>query len=157
FSGVALVLSKFFHIIKPDHAYFGQKDWQQFAIVQKLVDELMFDLTLHRVETLREKDGLAMSSRNQRLNVEQRAKAVVFYKSLVMAKDALKEGRNIKFVTEMVADNFIKEGIRLEYFEVVDSKNLNVLNSVKGGVNQPIMCIAGYVGEVRLIDNMFLD
>jgi pantoate--beta-alanine ligase len=157
FSGVALVLSKFFHIIKPDHAYFGQKDWQQFAIVQKLVDELMFDLTLHRVETLREKDGLAMSSRNQRLNTAERTKAVVFYQSLVMAKDALKEGHDIKFVTEMVGNNFIKEGIRLEYFEVVDSKNLNVLNSVKGGVNQPIMCIAGYVGEVRLIDNMFLD
>ncbi|HEY8934429.1 MAG TPA: pantoate--beta-alanine ligase [Cyclobacteriaceae bacterium] len=157
FSGVALVLSKFFHIIKPDHAYFGQKDWQQFAIVQKLVDELMFDLTLHRVETLREKDGLAMSSRNQRLNAVEREKAVVFYQSLIMAKGALQAGYEIKDVIEIITKDFNRQGVRLEYFEVVDSKNLNVLNSVKGGVNQPIMCIAGYVGEVRLIDNMFLD
>jgi pantoate--beta-alanine ligase len=157
FSGVALVLSKFFNIIKPDHAYFGQKDWQQFAIVQKLVDELMFDLTLHRVDTLREKDGLAMSSRNQRLNAVEREKAVVFYQSLIMAKGALQAGYEIKDVIEIITKDFNKQGVRLEYFEVVDSKNLNVLNSVKDGKNKPIMCIAGYVGEVRLIDNMFLD
>src|SRR5688500_4628457 len=72
FSGVALVVSKLFNIVKPDHAYFGQKDWQQFAIIQKLTEELNFDVSLRSIATLRESDGLALSSRNLRLDSEQR-------------------------------------------------------------------------------------
>ena len=157
FSGVALVVSKFFNVVQPDNAYFGQKDFQQFAIIQKLVDELKFGLTLHRVETLREDDGLAMSSRNLRLDSEQRLKSTIFYKSLLHAKEIINEGQTISTAKKTVADEFKKQNIKLEYFEVADSKNLNLLESVKDTKNQPVMCIAGYVGDVRLIDNMFLD
>lgn len=157
FSGVALVVSKFFNIVGPDNAYFGQKDWQQFAVIKKLVDELKFDLVLHRVATLREEDGLAMSSRNLRLTADQRDKAIVLYQSMLHAREALRSGTEIELVKKQVQNNVEKQGVKLEYFEVADSENLNLLKSVKEGKNQPILCIAGYVGEVRLIDNMFLD
>jgi pantoate--beta-alanine ligase len=157
FSGVALVVSKFFNIVHPDHAYFGQKDWQQFAVIQKLVDELKFDLTLHRVDTLREGDGLAMSSRNLRLEARQREQATIFYQSLVEAKKALIAGQSVAEVKNFIQQKVKSKGIQLEYFEVADSKNLNLLDSVKEKKNQIILCIAGYVGEIRLIDNMFLD
>lgn len=157
FSGVALVVSKFFNIVAPDNAYFGQKDWQQFAVIKKLVDELKFNLVLHRVATLREEDGLAMSSRNLRLTAEQRNKAIVLYQSLLYARESLQSGAELEWVKKQVQNNVEKQGVTLEYFEVADSENLNLLKSVKEGKNQPILCIAGYVGEVRLIDNMFLD
>jgi len=157
FSGVALVVSKFFNVVQPDNAYFGQKDFQQFAIIQKLVDELKFGLTLHRVETLREEDGLAMSSRNLRLDAVQRGKATIFYQALLRAKKAIREGQSISTAKKIVSDEFGNQQIKLEYFEVADSKNLNLLESVKDTKNQPVMCIAGYIGDVRLIDNMFLD
>ena len=157
FSGVALVVSKFFNIVQPDHAYFGQKDWQQFAIIRQLVDELRFDLTLHSIPTSRETDGLAMSSRNKRLNESQRHKALVFFKSLTAAREALKEGRSIEEVTRMVRSIVEQDAeVKLEYFEVADRVNLNLLENVKA-TNQAILCIAGFVGEVRLIDNMFFD
>jgi pantoate--beta-alanine ligase len=156
FSGVALVVSKLFNIVCPDNAYFGQKDWQQFAIIRQVTEELKFDLILHSVPTLREADGLAMSSRNLRLNPEQRQHATIFYKAMVDAKALLNKGKDIAFVKRKVqemVDN--EEDTGLEYFEVAESKNLNVLEFVNGA-EMPIMCIAGYVGEVRLIDNMFL-
>lgn len=157
FSGVALVVSKLFNIVTPDNAYFGQKDWQQFAVIQRMVDELLFGLKLHNVPTLREPDGLAMSSRNRRLDENQRAHAIVFYHALTEAKRMLKAGNDVLNVKQKVAEITGKmPGIILEYFEVVDRTNLNVLEIVKGA-EKPIMCIAGYVGEVRLIDNMFLD
>ncbi len=157
FSGVGLVVSKLFNIVEPDHAYFGQKDWQQFAVIQKLVDEFNFNITLHSVATLRETDGLALSSRNLRLNPEQRKKAIVFYKGLLQARAALKEGEKInevKIKVKAIIEQY--SDARLEYFELADSKNLNLLDDVDAS-EHPIMCIAGYVGEVRLIDNMFLD
>ena len=155
FSGVALVVSKLFNIVQPDHAYFGQKDWQQFAIIKKLTEELNFNVALHSIATLRESDGLALSSRNLRLDTEQRTKANIFYQGLLRAKAALKEGKNITAVKNTV-EELIGEvpGVRLEYFELVDSKNLNRLENVEQS-RQPIMCIAGYVGDIRLIDNMF--
>lgn len=157
FSGVALVVSKFFNIVQPDHAYFGQKDWQQFAVIQKLVNELNFNIRLHSVATLREPDGLALSSRNQRLTAEQRQKAIVFYKGLLHARDALKAGKNLKEVKTQVK-TIIEQyaDVRLEYFELVNSKNLNTLENVHAS-EYPIMCIAGYVGEIRLIDNLFVE
>jgi pantoate--beta-alanine ligase len=157
FSGVALVVSKLFHIVQPHHAYFGQKDWQQFAVICRLVDELKFDLKLHNIPTHREENGLAMSSRNQRLSDEQRQKAAIFYKALSLAKELLLRGENVAEVKHSVQKLFGQhEDFRLEYFELADSKNLNLLDRVDAG-DRPILCIAGYVGEVRLIDNMFLD
>ena len=157
FSGVALVVSKLFNIVNPDNAYFGQKDWQQFAVIQQVVIELKFALTLHNIPTLRETDGLAMSSRNLRLNGMQRQQATIFYNALRLAKEKLKKGEEIAGVKRSVREMMEKaDGVKLEYFEVAESKSLNLLEVVDG-VETPILCIAGYVGEVRLIDNMFLN
>lgn len=157
FSGVAVVVSKLFNIVQPDQAYFGQKDWQQFAIIRKLTEELNFTVALHSIATLREPDGLALSSRNLRLNDKERQIATIFYKTLVRAKTLLTGGTTLsevrKVVIEMVGQ---VPGATLEYFELVDSQNLNLLGNVEQS-GRPIMCIAGYVGEVRLIDNMFLE
>ncbi|MEX2231885.1 MAG: pantoate--beta-alanine ligase [Cyclobacteriaceae bacterium] len=157
FSGVALVVSKLFNIVQPDHAYFGQKDWQQFAVIQRLTEELNFDISLHSIPTLREPDGLALSSRNQRLDPEGRKKANVFYNGLQFGKTAFKERKKIADVKSNVRSIVEQSpGVKLEYFELVDSKNLNLLENVEQS-KQPIMCIAGYVGEIRLIDNMFVE
>jgi pantoate--beta-alanine ligase len=157
FSGVALVVSKLFNIVEPDNAYFGQKDWQQFTIIRCLVEELKFNISLHVIETQREADGLAMSSRNLRLNGEARQQATVFYHALIAARQELKSGRNIDAVSNMVREMVERDGmVALEYFEIADSKNLNLLDNVNAA-DRPILCIAGFVGEVRLIDNMFLD
>jgi pantoate--beta-alanine ligase len=157
FSGVALVVSKLFNIVNPNNAYFGQKDWQQFAVIQQVVLELKFGLTLHSIPTLRETDGLAMSSRNLRLNGMQRQQATTFYKALRLAKENLKKGEEIASVKRSVREIVEGvEGVTLEYFELAESKSLDLLEAVDGA-KAPILCIAGYVGEVRLIDNMFLN
>lgn len=157
FSGVALVISKLFHIVEPDIAYFGQKDWQQFAIIRQLTKELKFNITLKSIPTLREASGLAMSSRNARLTPVQREKAAIINRVL---KDAIEQLRNGKPVFQVKDDAKAKLGrdpeVRLEYFEVADSENLKPLNDVKESA-RPILCIAAFVGEVRLIDNMFLS
>jgi pantoate--beta-alanine ligase len=157
FSGVGIVVSKLFHIIDPDHAYFGQKDWQQFAILRQLVEELDFNVQIHSIPTLRESDGLALSSRNLRLNPNERQYANVFYRALMAAKASLATGVKIAEVKKSVK-KLVEEqpGVTLEYFEVADSKNLSSIENVEGA-DRPIMCIAGYVGEIRLIDNMFVD
>lgn len=156
FSGVALVVSKLFNIVSPDNAYFGQKDWQQFIIIQQIAGELKFDLKLHSVPTLREPDGLAMSSRNLRLNAEERQHATIFYKAMLFAKDLFANGKEVAFVKSVVEKMVSEEEhATLEYFEVAESTNLNVLEFVNGA-EMPIMCIAGYIGDVRLIDNMFV-
>jgi pantoate--beta-alanine ligase len=156
FSGVGLVVSKLLHIVEPDNAYFGQKDWQQFAVINLLVDELKFNLTLHSVPTLREADGLALSSRNLRLNSIQRKQSTIFYRALSAAKTDLKAGKAWPQIKTMVKTMVEAEpGVTLEYVELADSKNLNLLDSVSAS-EKPILCIAGYVGEIRLIDNIFI-
>lgn len=155
FSGVGLVVSKLFNIVQPDDAYFGQKDWQQFSIIRQMAEELNFNINLHDVPTLRENDGLALSSRNQRLNADQRKQAVVFYNALKSAKEKLLNGETVAAVRASVKQMVEQQGIRLEYFEVAESKNLKLLENVDDA-KRPIMCIAGFVDEVRLIDNMFL-
>lgn len=157
FSGVALVVSKLFHIVEPDYAYFGQKDWQQFAIIRQLVRELKFNVQLKSVPTLRESDGLAMSSRNMRLTPTQRKKAAVLHHALVHASGMLKNGSAIEEVKMHVQRTLESDHeIKLEYFEVANSENLKLLNRVEESVS-PILCIAAFVGDVRLIDNMFLS
>lgn len=154
FSGVALVVSKLFHIVEPTIAYFGQKDWQQFAVINRLVKELNFNVMLKSVPTVREQDGLAMSSRNMRLNGDQRKQAVVLFDCLNQARSLLKGGKSISDVKSVVQQHVNKNDLRLEYFEVADSENLTVLKNVDDSAS-PILCIAAFVGDVRLIDNMF--
>ncbi|HTE31632.1 MAG TPA: pantoate--beta-alanine ligase [Chryseolinea sp.] len=157
FSGVALVVGKLFNIVGPTIAYFGQKDWQQVTVIRRMVDELKFNLLVLSVPIVRDTDGLAMSSRNLRLTQEERVQAAVLYRALSMAKESLKSGQGLEFVRMEV--KALVEGqpaMKLEYFELADSQNLTPLSNVKDG-GRPIMCIAAFAGDVRLIDNMFLD
>lgn len=157
FSGVALVVSKLFNIVGPRMAYFGQKDYQQFLVISRLVEELKFGVELRCMPTLREPDGLAMSSRNLRLQGEERPRAAILYQSLTFAKDALRQGISLQEVKKGVAKMWnAQHGVKLDYFEIADSKNLNFLDNVKE-TDSTIMLIAGYVGEIRLIDNLMLD
>lgn len=155
FSGVAVVVSKLFNIIQPDSAYFGQKDWQQFAIIRQLVDELKFNLTLKSVPIVREPDGLAMSSRNLRLNQTQRAHANIYFQALTWAKKELQKGTDLQVVKQGAKEMVDQTPeMRLEYLELADRKYLNILE--RDNDNTGILCIAGYAGDVRLIDNMFM-
>ena len=155
FSGVALVVSKFFNIVNPTVAYFGQKDFQQFKIIEKLVTELKFDLQLKSMPIHREADGLAMSSRNMRLNATERNRAIVFYHALSDAKKMLQKGEQISKVKELVKQKCESvEGIKLDYFELADAENLKATESV---TDKSILLIAGFVGEIRLIDNLLLN
>ena len=155
FSGVALVVSKLFHIVNPTKAYFGQKDFQQYKIIEKLVHDLKFDLDLRCIPIEREPDGLAMSSRNARLSSSQRKKATIFYQSLTQGAQMLRNGISWNVIQSEIKTRCESiEDIRLEYFELADTLNLNSLESVS---DKAILLVAGYVGEVRLIDNLLLE
>ncbi len=156
FSGVALVVSKLFNIVQPDIAYFGQKDFQQFKIISRLVEELKFGVQLRCIPTLREPDGLAMSSRNLRLNEEERRKAIILFQSLSYAKEAIEQGKAWHRIKEDIQAKWDKEkGTKLDYVELADQENLILLDNVKDATSA-IMLMAGFVGEVRLIDNMMV-
>jgi len=152
FSGVATVVSKLFHIVDPDHAFFGQKDYQQLAIVSRLAEELKFNLKIHGVPIVREASGLAMSSRNQRLSDEERQRALILFNSLSDARSKLLAGNTWTDVQKEAIERFKKENLELEYFELVDRDDLTYTTSAKNG----ILLTACFVGAVRLIDNMFL-
>ena len=155
FSGVALVVSKLLHIVEPTVAYFGQKDWQQFAIIRQLVKDLSFNVLIKNVPIIRESDGLAMSSRNLRLTIYQRKRAAILFETLNESCDLLRKGNSISQVKDFVKKRLVSSpDIKLEYFEVADSENLKLLNNVEESVS-PILCIAAFVGDVRLIDNLF--
>lgn len=157
FSGVALVVSKLFNIVQPSVAYFGQKDFQQYKIVSVLAEELLFEVQLKSVRTLREPDGLAMSSRNQRLTPDQRKKAIVFYQSLLLTRQWLTEKIAVAEIIERIKKKFEAiDDVRLEYLVVANAENLKPVESVSIEPNTVIL-IAGYVGEIRLIDNLLLE
>jgi pantoate--beta-alanine ligase len=156
FSGVALVVGKLLNIIEPTRAYFGQKDWQQFTIISRMVKELRFNVALRGIPTLREPTGLALSSRNLRLTPDQQVKAAVFHKALTDANAQLLAGKKTYEVKRSIEKYFDADPeVRLEYFEITDHENLIPVENVSAS-EKAIMCIAGYVGEVRLIDNMFV-
>jgi len=156
FNGVGLIISKFFNIVRPDIAYFGQKDFQQFTVIKMLVENLKFNVKLRCIPTIRAKSGLALSSRNMRLSEAGKEKAVAFYNSLSKAKKNLLEGISVKEVIKEAKIQFEKEEIELEYFEVVNSDTFVIINSMEVGENAAI-CVAGYVEGIRLIDNMLLN
>ncbi|MGV3541311.1 MAG: pantoate--beta-alanine ligase [Rufibacter sp.] len=155
FNGVATVVSKLFHLVKPHQAFFGQKDLQQFAIIRQLVEDLSFDLELVCFPIIREADGLAMSSRNRRLTPEQRALAPKLYEALLL----LQENLSSLPVAEarQRAEAFLRDepGIQLEYLEVVDAQTLQPVQEV-AQKRQVALCLAAFLGEVRLIDNIVL-
>lgn len=156
FNGVALIVSKLFNLVKPDQAYFGQKDLQQYLIIRQLAQDLLFDLEVVCSPIVREKDGLAMSSRNLRLTTSQRPVASKIYEALMLARHSLLEGYSIER-TKNTIQNFFNdlEDLDLEYFEIVKSVTLESIDSVDN-THQVSLCIAAFMGDIRLIDNVFL-
>ena len=144
FRGVATVVAKLFNIVPADRAYFGEKDAQQLAVIQKMVADLNFQVTIVPVPTVREPDGLAMSSRNQRLTPEQRKIAPVIYKALREAE------RSIQAALEMLS---AAPEIQVEYFEAVDPKTFEPVEKMTGSVR---IVTAVRLGDVRLIDNVLV-
>jgi pantoate--beta-alanine ligase len=154
FSGVGLVVGKLFNIIQPDVAYFGLKDFQQFLIVSQLVRDFSFPIKLVGCDIVREADGLAMSSRNQRLSPSERKKAALLYQAL----QHVKQGLSSKKISPLKADaakSLSENGIRIEYLELAKRETLEILSDFDTATPS-ILLIAGYVGEVRLIDNLFV-
>ncbi len=158
FNGVCLIIAKFFNIIHPNVAYFGRKDLQQFVVINKLKEALMFDLDLKCINTIREKDGLALSSRNLHLSAIERPKAIIFYHTLINARKKLLSGERVESVKETVKEVFenMEDTTSLEYFEIVYSQTLQTVDHFDPR-DEISLCIAGYVGKVRLIDNISLN
>lgn len=154
FNGVGLIVLKLFNIVQPDNAYFGKKDLQQYVIIQKMTDELSLDINIIGVDTVRDENGLALSSRNQRLSDAEKNEALIFYRSLCRAKDRLLNDVSVKEIKSEISEVFRKPGnTKLEYLEIVHSDTLRPVKNKFEKTNVSI-CIAGYVGKVRLIDNI---
>lgn len=156
FRGVCTVVMKLFNIVKPDRAYFGQKDAQQVAVIQRMVQDLNMDLQIVSCETVREADGLAKSSRNIRLNAEERKASRILNEALLLAKKSLDAG--IRAADEI--EGAIREKIeteklaRLDYAEIV---NLQTLKPVSRIDAPALVAAAVYIGNTRLIDNFIFD
>ena len=156
FNGVLLVVSKLLNIVQPDIAYFGQKDLQQFTLISQMVHDCSFPVELRCIETVRNKDGLALSSRNRRLDTQQLKEAVQLYKSLEMVKAGLQEGKRFSDLRTSIGDylsNFAS--VKLEYLELVRLDGFSIDANYVSSERYAVL-IAAYVGEVRLIDNIIL-
>ena len=153
FQGVAKVVSRLFDIVKPDNAYFGQKDFQQLAIIKKMVRLLSYKINIIGCPIVRESNGLAMSSRNQRLSENEFEKAAIIFSVLSQVPSLLKSKPlfEIKQWLFKTIDN--EDGFNTEYVEFVDSDNLNIINN-EISVSSITCCIAVFCGKVRLIDNI---
>lgn len=152
FNGVCLVISKFFNIIAPDRAYFGQKDAQQVAVIKRMVRDLNFDVEIIQCSIIREEDGLAKSSRNMYLSSEERQAALILSKSLKKAKSELENGeRSSHKIKQIIINEIETEPLaKIDYVEVVDAESLENIEEIRNTVLIPI---AVYIGETRLIDN----
>jgi pantoate--beta-alanine ligase len=155
FQGVATVVNIFFDIIKPSRAYFGLKDYQQYLIIKRLVEITGLQIEIVPCKIIRENNGLAMSSRNKRLNKEQKQYSGNIFKALEMAKSLLKSAdfSEIKNEVEKIIQS--TPGYNLEYFEIVDSETLTKISDINSS-SDLIACIAVYAGDIRLIDNIIL-
>jgi len=157
FNGVATVVSKLFHLARPHRAYFGQKDWQQVAIVRQLVADLSFDLEIVACPTIREADGLAMSSRNRRLAPAARAAAPLLYQVLVAAAAQVRQGLSSALVRATAEATLALEPLlTLEYLEIADAHTLQSLAHYVPG-RAVVLCLAAHLGGVRLIDNVVVE
>lgn len=152
FRGVCTVVMKLFNIVKPDRAYFGQKDAQQVAVIQRMVQDLNMDLEIVPCETVREDDGLAKSSRNVRLNPEERKASGILHEALMLAEKCLNAGVRASDEIERFIRNKIETEklARLDYAEIVD---LQTLKPVKHVQSPALVAAAIYIGNTRLIDN----
>jgi len=154
FNGVGIVVSKLFNIVRPHKAYFGQKDLQQVSIIKRLVSDLAFDLELVICPTVRESDGLAMSSRNRRLNNAERNLAPEIYRILTAAKENLLDGKAVEEVTNLAKNELLAiPAYTLDYIEIIDLKTLQSVEHI-GLAGSNAICIAVFLGPIRLIDNV---
>ena len=153
FRGVCTVVAKLFNILAPDAVVFGEKDFQQLAIIRRMVRDLNFNTEIIAVPTIREEDGLACSSRNQYLNPEERKQATVLHKALLAAKDAGKKSANdvVALAQKVVHKSHLA---RIDYVEVVDAETLKPVEMVRAN---SVLLLAVFFGKTRLIDNVRLD
>lgn len=153
FNGVAQVVSRLFYIVEPDNAYFGEKDFQQIAVIRAMVKQLNIPVKINDCPIIREADGLALSSRNVRLTPEQRQKAPLIARTLKESTTFV-PGKRMQDVIDYVVSTINADPVmRVEYFEIVDG---NTMESVKdwSDTDYAVGCITVYCGEVRLIDNI---
>ena len=155
FRGVATAVSKLLHIVSPDVAYFGQKDAAQVAIIRKMVRDLAFALEIVVVPTVREPDGLALSSRNAYLHPKERKQALVLYRALCRVQTLADQGeRSARKLMEAAKEVFREEPIvRLDYVDIVNQDTLEPVDDVSQGA---LVAVAAFVGNARLIDNIVL-
>lgn len=156
FRGVTTVCTKLFNIIKPDVAYFGQKDAQQAIVIKRMVADLNMPLKIIVCPTVREQSGLAVSSRNQYLSEQQKYDAAYIYKSLQKCREMVEKGRldTEKIIAEMQKILRLAPAIEIEYVNIVDAETLENIDKVNGKV---LAAIAVRIGGTRLIDNILID
>ena len=152
FRGVCTVVSKLFHIVAPDRAYFGQKDAQQLAVIRRMVRDLNFELEIVGCPIVRESDGLAKSSRNTYLSKDERKAAVILHKGLIAGEELLKSGeREAAKIVGTIKEVIESEPLaKIDYVELVDWNTLKLVDTVQGEV---LGAVAVYIGKTRLIDN----
>jgi pantoate--beta-alanine ligase len=155
FKGIASVVSKLFNIVKPHYAIFGKKDYQQFLVIKQMVKDLNFDIEIIGAPIVRERDGLAMSSRNSYLNPEQRRHALSLYRSLTRAGEILQSGErnSSKIINKAAAIIKSYPDTEIDYIKICDQENLSDMEIID---RPALMALAVKVGKTRLIDNMIL-
>ncbi|MGH9510626.1 MAG: pantoate--beta-alanine ligase [Terriglobales bacterium] len=155
FRGVATVVAKLFHIVEPDVAFFGQKDAAQVAIIRRMVSDLKFPIEIAVCPIVREPDGLAMSSRNAYLNLEERKAALALYRSLMVVQELFQRGEQDAGALILAGKKAleIERLARLDYLEIVDPDSLAPVESIN---RMTLAAVAGFVGSTRLIDNILL-
>lgn len=156
FRGVTTVVSKLFHIIEPDAAFFGQKDAAQVAIIRRMVRDLNMPVSVEICPIVRESDGLALSSRNAYLNPEERKKALVLHRSLQRVQKLFISGKrdSAKLIAAGKKEFENQPSVRLDYFEIVDPDSLESVPLIS---KRTLIAVAAFVGNTRLIDNILVD
>jgi pantoate--beta-alanine ligase len=152
FRGVATVVTKLLHMVKPDKAYFGQKDAAQVAVLRQMVRDLNFDVELVTGDTARDPDGLALSSRNVYLSAAQRRQALALPRALEAMQEAIADGQRERAAVLRAGTSVLKRepGVKVEYLEAVDWTTLEAVDTVQPGT---LVAVAAQVGKTRLIDN----
>ena len=154
FDGVGTIVEELFRQVQPHNAYFGEKDYQQLAIIKKMVEKTKLPVKIHGVPTLREEDGLAMSSRNVRLTETQRKEATIIYETLTKVKEWFKV-ISLEEIKQKVTDIFRNSNFKLEYFVIANEETLKEANAIDEDKEYRAFIVA-YADTVRLIDNMHL-
>lgn len=153
FNGVAQVVSRLFDIVKPDRAYFGEKDFQQLAVIRDMVRQLNLNIQIVPMPIIREESGLAMSSRNERLSASQRVVAVHISEVLLGSKEGMSRNTVAQTLQEVTDKINQSESLKVEYFEIVDGTTLQPVSDWNDS-KYIVGCIAVFCGDVRLIDNI---